>query len=79
MSAPIERKADAKSFALTKAIVLIGKTLGMKVVAEVVETREQLGSLAAMGCDFVQGYLVSKPVPAADFGRMPETPAHWVE
>lgn len=71
--------ADAKSFALTKAIVLIGKTLGMKVVAEGVETREQLGSLAAMGCDFVQGYLVSKPVPAADFGRMPETPAHWVE
>jgi diguanylate cyclase (GGDEF)-like protein/PAS domain S-box-containing protein len=69
--------ADAKSFQLTKAIVLIGKTLGMKVVAEGVETHEQLASLAAMGCDFVQGYLLSRPVPAADFDEMLQTSPHW--
>jgi diguanylate cyclase (GGDEF)-like protein/PAS domain S-box-containing protein len=56
---------DVKSLALTKSIVLIGKTLGMKLMAEGVETQAQLAHLSEIGCDFIQGYLLSKPVPPA--------------
>lgn len=58
--------SDMKSLALTKSIVLIGKTLGMKLMAEGVETPAQLACLSEIGCDFIQGYLLSKPVPAAE-------------
>ena len=58
--------SDVKSLALTKSIVLIGKTLGMKLMAEGVETPAQLARLSEIGCDFIQGYLLSKPVPAAE-------------
>jgi diguanylate cyclase (GGDEF)-like protein/PAS domain S-box-containing protein len=58
--------SDVKSLALTKSIVLIGKTLGMKLMAEGVETQAQLAHLAEIGCDFIQGYLLSKPVPPAE-------------
>jgi cyclic di-GMP phosphodiesterase Gmr len=58
--------SDVKSLALTKSIVLIGKTLGMKLMAEGVETPAQLAHLSAIGCDFIQGYLLSKPLPAIE-------------
>ncbi|BDT67077.1 hypothetical protein os1_12450 [Comamonadaceae bacterium OS-1] len=53
--------------ALCKAMVAMAHALGMKVVAEGVETAQQRDLLAAMGCDYGQGYLFSRPVPAADF------------
>jgi len=59
--------SDVKSLALTKSIVLIGKTLGMKLMAEGVETQAQLTRLSEMGCEFIQGYLISKPVPPPQF------------
>jgi len=62
--------SDVKSLALTKSIVLIGKTLGMKLMAEGVETQSQLTRLTDMGCDFIQGYLISKPVPPAQFAEV---------
>jgi cyclic di-GMP phosphodiesterase Gmr len=62
--------SDVKSLALTKSIVLIGKTLGMKLMAEGVETPAQLARLTDMGCDFIQGYLISKPAPAAQFAEV---------
>jgi predicted signal transduction protein with EAL and GGDEF domain len=42
----------------------------LRVVAEGVETPEQLAYLAQRGCDEVQGYLFSKPVPAHEFTRL---------
>jgi len=46
---------------IIKLITGMAKSLNMKTVAEGVETQEQLDSLQALGCDFVQGYLFSKP------------------
>lgn len=55
---------DNQSKALCSAVVSIGRALNIKVVAEGVETPEQLRILQQIGCDEVQGYLISKPVPA---------------
>jgi EAL domain-containing protein (putative c-di-GMP-specific phosphodiesterase class I) len=48
------------------ALVRLGKDLGLHVVAEGVETAEQLSALEYAGCPFAQGYLISRPVPADD-------------
>lgn len=48
------------------AIVNVAHELGFKVVAEGVETQVQDQHLVEMGCDYVQGYVVSKPLPAAE-------------
>lgn len=52
--------------ALFKAIVSMADALDISIVAEGVETEEQLSVLQTLDCDEVQGYLVSRPVPAAD-------------
>jgi EAL domain-containing protein (putative c-di-GMP-specific phosphodiesterase class I) len=52
---------------IAATIVAMGHTLGFKVLAEGVETKEQLAFLKAQGCDLYQGYLSSRPMPAADF------------
>ncbi|MNJ47001.1 Cyclic di-GMP phosphodiesterase Gmr [compost metagenome] len=53
--------------AITRAIIAMAKSLELKVVAEGVETPEQLALLREQGCDEVQGYLISKPVDASTF------------
>ena len=57
--------------AIIQAIIALGKTLGMKIVAEGVETPEQQALLTELGCDTLQGYLLGRPGPAEDF--FPET------
>jgi hypothetical protein len=47
-------------------IVRLAKTLGLKVVAEGVEDEATLNALRGLGCDVAQGYLLARPVPAAD-------------
>ena len=49
--------------------ISLGHALQMKVVAEGVETAAQYRELSALGCDIAQGYLVSKPLPLAEFNR----------
>ncbi|MRS16190.1 EAL domain-containing protein [Enterobacteriaceae bacterium RIT691] len=51
---------------IIRLITGMAKSLNMKAVAEGVETQEQLESLQALGCDFAQGYLFSKPQPSVD-------------
>ncbi len=55
--------------AIAKTIISMGQTMKMKVVAEGVETEEQLEFLRAENCDFVQGYYISRPLPAAEFAE----------
>ena len=53
--------------AVCAAIIKVGQELGCKVVAEGVETAGQQALLAQAGCDFVQGYLIARPMSAVDF------------
>lgn len=55
------------SAAFVAGIVGLGHGLGLRVVAEGVETTDQMNALQAMGCDRAQGFLFSKPVDAAEF------------
>ncbi|MDP3821881.1 MAG: EAL domain-containing protein [Burkholderiales bacterium] len=56
---------DAGDAALTRAIIAMGHSLGLHVVAEGVERRDQLDFLRAEGCDEYQGYYFAKPMPEA--------------
>ena len=60
-------KSDVRG--LVEAIVGIGRTLGLEIVAEGVETDEQAELLAGMGCTSLQGFLFSAPLPPAEFER----------
>ena len=51
---------------IARAIINLGHTLGLEIVSEGVETKEQLELLKQQGCDIIQGYYISKPIPAAD-------------
>jgi len=55
---------------ITEAIIAMGKTLGMTVVAEGVETEEQLNFLRSHACDEMQGYYFSKPVEKDAFADL---------
>jgi diguanylate cyclase (GGDEF)-like protein len=60
----------ADDTALTDTIVRLGKSLGMATVAEGIEEFGQLAALREMGCGYAQGYYFSRPVPAAEAGRL---------
>lgn len=64
----IPGKADA--VAITSAIVSLAKALSLKTIAEGVESEAQADFLQTLGVDLCQGYLFSKPVPAAEFHRL---------
>jgi EAL domain-containing protein (putative c-di-GMP-specific phosphodiesterase class I) len=58
---------ESSDMALCEAIIVMAHKLGLKVIAEGVETHEQNRLLATIGCDYVQGYFNSKPIPAQQF------------
>ena len=60
---------NANHASVTAAVIAMGKALGLKVLAEGVETAQQLAFLRERGCDEAQGYLISKALPAAEFER----------
>ena len=61
---------DDDAVAIVRAIVSMAKNLDLRLVAEGVETDNQVGFLHALGCHVGQGSLFSKPVPADDFQKL---------
>ncbi|MGZ4959731.1 MAG: sensor domain-containing protein [Methylomonas sp.] len=59
--------ATSTNLALCEAMIVLAHKLGMKVIAEGIETPEQKNLLAQAGCDYGQGYLFAKPLAVADF------------
>lgn len=62
--------ANSTEMALCEAMILMAHKLGLKVIAEGIETQEQRDLLLHAGCDYGQGYLFSKPMPAKDFEKL---------
>ena len=62
--------ADADDAAIAQAVVTLGHSMNLRVIAEGVETAEQLAFLRRNQCDEMQGYLYGKPVPAHEFGNI---------
>lgn len=58
---------DSQDMAITEAVVQMAKSLKLAVVAEGVETEEQQVFLSELGCDYLQGYLISPPVAVGEF------------
>jgi diguanylate cyclase (GGDEF)-like protein/PAS domain S-box-containing protein len=61
---------NPQSAAIVRAVIGLGHGLEMSIVAEGVETQEQLGFLAEEGCDAVQGYFIGKPLPIGQYAAL---------
>ena len=61
---------NPQSAAIVRAVIDLGHALEMSIVAEGVETQEQLGFLAEEGCDAVQGYFIGKPFPIGQYAAL---------
>jgi EAL domain-containing protein (putative c-di-GMP-specific phosphodiesterase class I) len=60
---------DGNEHTLVGAIIAMGRSLGLDIVAEGVESTAHVRALRAMGCQYAQGYLFSRPVSAEDFNE----------
>ncbi len=63
-------ESSSDDLVLCEAIVMMAHKLGLKVIAEGVESEGQRDILGAIGCDYAQGYLYSRPVPADEFEKL---------
>jgi diguanylate cyclase (GGDEF)-like protein len=72
-----EITVNNRDASITTAIIALAQSLGLEVIAEGVETREHLMLLKEKGCDLMQGYFFSRPVPADAFSRMLQDRNAW--
>jgi EAL domain-containing protein (putative c-di-GMP-specific phosphodiesterase class I) len=69
---------ESRDTAVTEAIVAMSRALSLRVVGEGAETAHQVAELARLGCDLVQGFHFSRPVPAAEITRMLAEGPPWL-
>ena len=62
---------NSKADAILQSTITLGRSLGMKLVAEGVESHEQMDLISEMGAEIVQGFLMARPMPSKDFN-------HWL-
>ena len=60
---------SSKAKQVVRAVLEMSHGMGLKVVAEGIETREELDQITAEGVDYIQGYYYSRPLPVMDFLR----------
>ncbi len=65
-----ESDADDNARSIIRAMTGLGRSIGMKIVAEGVETRDQLQAVRSEGCGEIQGYLISKPIPVNEIADL---------
>jgi EAL domain-containing protein (putative c-di-GMP-specific phosphodiesterase class I) len=70
-------EAEERKQSLVNAMITLSHKLGMKVVAEGIETQSQLELLTKSGCDYAQGFLFSKPLNTTDFTKFAVN--HWIK
>ncbi|MBW9170572.1 EAL domain-containing protein [Clostridium estertheticum] len=58
---------NSKNIAIIKAIIAVADSLDIKVIAEGIETKTEFLTLKELGCQYIQGYLIGKPMMASDF------------
>jgi diguanylate cyclase (GGDEF)-like protein len=68
---------QSQNMAIVQAVYGLGLALGMNVVAEGVETSEQLESLRSLGCDIGQGYFFARPLPPNEFEELLKSGRVW--
>ena len=73
----MDMAADPSDAVIIRSTIELGHNMGLKVVAEGVETEAALRQLQAMGCDLAQGYLMSRPLPADELTRWMRE-SNWV-
>jgi diguanylate cyclase (GGDEF)-like protein len=66
----LDLATSPQSMTMVSTIISLGHSLGLKVIAEGVETEEQFRLLHLLRCDYAQGYLISRPVPAEEVPAM---------
>jgi EAL domain-containing protein (putative c-di-GMP-specific phosphodiesterase class I) len=62
---------DVEDTSIVEAIVTLAHALGLTAVAEGLETATQLNTLRVIGCDYAQGFLLGRPLPAEQIGDSP--------
>ena len=62
----MEMEREPRNAAIVRSTVDLGRNLGLEVIAEGVETQGAYDELARLGCDYAQGYLLARPLPASD-------------
>jgi len=70
--------SSPQSAAIVRAVIGLGQGLGLPVIAEGVETREQRELLTAAACDGMQGYLIGRPQPIAHYAQVVGRPVRSV-
>ena len=71
----LERSSENSE--IVRTIIYLARALGLSVVAEGIESIRQLSQLQLLGCDFGQGYLFSRPLPASEMEILLIEDFHW--